>query len=99
MARGKLQKGVGWVVCFLVRQGLSLVSVSVLAHLVPPSAYGLVAMAVLLANFFDSFRDLGTGNALIREPELTDRFVSTLFWANAVIGVAFSAAIYGLSFP
>src|SRR5579883_223842 len=96
----KTTSGVAWSGIFqIARQGLSLISVSVLARLVPPSAYGLIAMAVVLSNFFDSIRDLGTGNAIIRELNPTERFVATLFWANCILGVFLAACVYALSFP
>src|SRR4051794_39555804 len=96
----KTTSGVAWSGIFqFARQALSLLSVSVLARLVPPSAYGLIAMAVIFANFFDSFRDLGTGNAIVRELNLNDRFVTTIFWANGILGAALFGCVYALSVP
>ena len=45
----------------IARQLLSIISVSVLARRIPPAAYGLVGMAVLVTNLLETIRDVGTG--------------------------------------
>ena len=96
----KATSGVAGSAIFQIsRQLLSLLSVSILARHVPPSAYGLVAMAAVLMNFLDTFRDLGTTNALVREPHLTGTLLSTVFWVNCILGVLVPACIVGLSVP
>jgi O-antigen/teichoic acid export membrane protein len=96
----KATSGVAWSSVFQVcRQLLSLVSVSVLTHKIPPSAYGLVAMAAVLIALFETLRDLGTNKAIIREPVLSDRLVSSVFWINAGFGALESVCIFGLATP
>ena len=92
--------GVAWISAFQVaRQILQVVSVSVLARRVPPTAYGLMAMAVLLTNFFETLRDAGTGQALIREREVSDELAATVAWMNLALGVAVSLLLVALSWP
>jgi O-antigen/teichoic acid export membrane protein len=96
----KATSGVAWSTIFQVsRQVLSVISVSVLARHVPPSAYGIVSMAATLTNFLETFRDLGTTNALVREPKLTDNLVSTVFWLNCILGVVMSVCVFGIAVP
>src|SRR3954447_16735292 len=96
----KATSGVAWSSIFQVsRQVLSLVSVSVLARRIPPSAYGLIAMAGILASFFETFRDLGTTNAIVRETDVSGNFESTLFWAHCILGLAVSGCVYALAYP
>ena len=89
--------GVAWTSAFQVtKQLLQVVSVSVLARHVPPAAYGLIAMAVLVTGLLETIRDAGTGSALIREREMTDEIASTAFWLNCAIGgIAASLLILG----
>ena len=92
--------GVAWISVFQVaRQVLQVVSVSVLARRVPPTAYGLMAMAVLLTNFFETLREVGTGTALIREPEVSDELAATVTWINLALGLATSLLLVALSWP
>ena len=96
----KAASGVAWTGTLQVsRQLLSIVSVSVLAHKIPATAYGILSMATVLTNFFDTFRDLGTNSALVRESHLTDGIVSTVFWLNCIVGAMISGVVYLLSIP
>jgi O-antigen/teichoic acid export membrane protein len=92
--------GVAWSGLFqIIRQLLSLLSVSILARHVSPSAYGLIGMATILTNFLDQLSDLGTTTALVREPNLSDRLVSTVFWFNCLLGLLLTLCVLGLSVP
>ena len=58
--------GVVWSAFFpSSRQILSLLSVSMLARKVPPSAYGVISMAAVITNFLETVRDMGTSYAVI----------------------------------
>ena len=97
---GNAVSGVAWLMVYQVgRQLLSFVSVAVLARKVPPSAYGLIAMASVLTAFFDNFRDMGTIYSIIREREVSDRLLSSVFWLNLGLGLVLSLAIVLLAFP
>jgi PST family polysaccharide transporter len=79
--------GVAWTSAFQVaRQLLQVLSVSVLARHVPPAAYGLIAMAFLVTSLLETIRDAGTGQALIRERNMSDEIASTAFWLNCLVG-------------
>ena len=92
--------GVAWISLFqIARQLLQVVSVSVLARRVPPSAYGLLGMAALLTGFLELFRDAGTGYALIREREVSDDLAATVFWLTCGLGLAFTLMLIALSRP
>lgn len=83
----------------MIRQVLSIVSVSVLARNVPPSAYGLVGMSAAITNFLDNLRDLGTTYALIREPDPSPTLISTVFWLNAASGTVLAVLVAALGWP
>lgn len=92
--------GVAWSSSFQVaRQVLQVVSVSVLARHVPPAAYGLVAMAVLVTNLLETVRDAGTAQALIREREMSDELASTVFWLNCLLGGAVTLLLLLSAYP
>src|SRR5262245_60675911 len=96
----KATSGVAWSAIFQVsRQLLSILSVSILARHVPPAAYGVIAMAAVLINFLETFRDLGTTNALVRETNLTDTLLSTVFWLNCLLGLAIPAFLTAVAVP
>jgi PST family polysaccharide transporter len=96
----KTASGVAWISLFqIARQLLSVASVSVLARKVPPSAYGLVAMAALITNFLEIVRDAGAGYALVREPEVTDDLAATVFWLTCGLGLGTALLMIAVSWP
>ncbi len=79
------------------RQILTIASVSTVARLLGPSAYGVMGMANLLMVFILNFRDLGTGSAIIQRKTVSGRLLSSLFWLNFFLGLALAGSVCALS--
>jgi len=62
------------------------VATVVLARLLVPAEYGLVAMVTAITGLGQAFADLGLSEATIQHPEISHEQVSTLFWINVGIG-------------
>jgi PST family polysaccharide transporter len=69
-----------------VRALLQFGSVVVLARLLTPRDFGLVAMVTAVIGVADLVRDFGLSSAAIRSAELTDDERTNLFWANLALG-------------
>lgn len=82
-----------------IAQGVKLVAqisaVALLARLLPPNAFGLVAMVAALFALLELFKDLGLTAATIQRPEISHAEVSTLFWINVAFGAAIFVILYG----
>ncbi len=59
-----------------------------LARLLSPDDYGLVAMVIALTGFASVFVDLGTRDALVRRARVTAGEASALFWITVAVGCA-----------
>ena len=68
-----------------------LVATSVLAHVLRPSDFGLVAMATPLVIFAMLFQDLGLSMATVQRKVLSEELLSGLFWVNLLAGFCLSA--------
>ncbi|MRZ57487.1 oligosaccharide flippase family protein, partial [Parabacteroides distasonis] len=97
-------KGVMWsaVERFSV-QGIQFVLSIVIARLVLPSEYGLIAMLGIFLAIAQTFVDSGFSNALIQKKDRTEVDYSTVFYFNILIalvvyGVLFISAPYIASF-
>lgn len=66
---------------------VQLLNIVVLARLLPPEEYGLMAMALVVVNLAMLVRDLGTSAAIIQRKDLTDRTVNAVFWLNVFMGL------------
>lgn len=66
----------------------------ILARLLEPSDFGLVAIAFIIVNFFEILRDLGIGAALIHRKEDSDIAADTAFFLFPSIAIIFYLISY-----
>lgn len=87
--------GVAWsaVERFSV-QGTQFVLSIILARLVAPAEYGLIAMLAIFIAIAQCFVDSGFSNALIQKKDRNNVDISTIFYFNIVV----SLGIYGILF-
>lgn len=90
---GALWSGVSRVAAQL----LSFASIAIVAGLVGPRAYGLMNMAQIAIGLIGLIRDLGVGSAVVQRPVITDRFLSSVFWVTAALGVVATLLCYLLA--
>jgi len=77
---------------------LVFVATIVLARLLVPSEFGMVAFALAVIYYLDYVTDLGLGAALIYRADAADRRVSsTAFWIGVVGGIVLFAASWLLA--
>jgi O-antigen/teichoic acid export membrane protein len=85
----------------MIGQGMKFVlqttSALVLARLLLPEDFGLVAMVMAITRFAQQFRDFGLSAATIQKEEITHPQVSTLFWFNAGLSACITLLAMGLS--
>jgi O-antigen/teichoic acid export membrane protein len=66
---------------------LTMASIAILARLLTPDDYGLMAMVTVVVGFMAMFNDFGLSMATIQRREITQPQVSTLFWLNTALGL------------
>jgi PST family polysaccharide transporter len=81
----------------LGRRGLSLLTTIVLARLLAPADFGLVAMAAVVIGFIELFKDLGTATAVIQRKDSSQGLLASVFWLNAGFGLAAAMVLYLLA--
>ncbi|NQX35591.1 lipopolysaccharide biosynthesis protein [Herbiconiux sp. VKM Ac-2851] len=80
-----------------IRIGLLGVSIVVLARLLSPADYGLLAMVTAVIGIGELLRDLGLSVAAVQARTLSSSEKSNLFWANTVTGVVLASVVFGSS--
>ena len=68
-------------------QCISLVVFSILARLLNPESFGLIAIAAVFLGFVNLFLDQGFSQAIIQRRELEREHLDTVFWTNVSISV------------
>lgn len=78
---------------------VQFVSVAVLARLLTPEDYGLIAMVWVVGNLVGQLRDMGTAAAIVQEQELTAETINAVFWINVALGILLCCAVLLLAAP
>ncbi|MEE9268780.1 MAG: lipopolysaccharide biosynthesis protein [Candidatus Krumholzibacteria bacterium] len=71
---------------------LTLVSIAVLARVLTPEDFGLIAMVMAIIGFIATFKDMGLAMATVQRHDITHAQVSTLFWINLGASLLIMAA-------
>ncbi|MEX0746101.1 MAG: lipopolysaccharide biosynthesis protein [Phycisphaeraceae bacterium] len=77
--------------------GLQMGSTMVLARLLTPADFGLIAMVSAFTGFVSLFKDLGLSMATVQRPEVNHAQVSTLFWINVGLSLVLMAITAALA--
>lgn len=77
----------------ITRVAMQMASVVILARLLGPTEYGLMAMVLVFIGVGEIFRDFGLSTAAIRAPSLSDAQRSNLFWINTAIGAGLAVTM------
>lgn len=82
----------------VIKVGLQLLLLPVMARLLGPSEFGVYALALPTVSFVALLADGGLGATLAREPESHSRVWSSAFWLLLLTGIilALGATIFGL---
>jgi teichuronic acid exporter len=90
-----LKKAIAWSsVGQIGTQALSFIFGIVLARLILPAEYGLLAMVMVFTGFANIFIDLGFGAAIIQRKSINNDDLSTSFWLNVFIGCFLFLVLY-----
>lgn len=78
----------------LVKIGVQVGGVVVLARLLSPGDYGLVAMVTALVGIAEIFRDFGLSAAAVQAKHLSRGQRDNLFWINTAAGAVLAALVF-----
>lgn len=85
----------------VVAQGIRFVlqfgSQVVLARLLAPAEFGLVAMVTPIVGFLQIFGDMGLLPATVQKPTISQRELSGLFWVNLAVSAALAVLVIACS--
>lgn len=76
---------------------IQLASTMILARILTPDDYGMMAMVVSITGLASILGNLGLSTATIQRAEITHEQVSTLFWINTAIGALVTLVVASLS--
>jgi lipopolysaccharide exporter len=91
----RLMHGSLWMIAmrFSIR-GIGLISTIILARILTPADFGIVAMAMLLIGFIEVFNDTGQQAALIANPNPSRAHYDTAWTISVIIAVVLTGIIF-----
>lgn len=78
---------------------IQLIINSVLARLLTPDDYGIVAVITVFTSFFTIIADMGIGPAIIQYKNLSNKQISDIFKFTVVVAVITAIGFYAFSYP
>ena len=99
--RGRRRLGVNAIAggaANIVKIGVQLVMLPLMAHLLGPSEFGLYALALPTISFFMILADGGLAASLAREPGDATLVWSTAFWLTLLVGATLAGVVIGWGF-
>jgi len=85
-------KGIGWnSLTYGFGKLLTIVTTSILAHLLSPDNFGLAAYASVAITYLTILRDMGLGAALVQRRGDVEKTASTVFTLNLMVGLLMTA--------
>ena len=95
-----MAKGAVWMVLFkMMDRSLGLISTLILARLLVPADFGLVAMATSLIALLELFSAFGLDTALIQRADSTPEHFNTAWTLNVLAGSSIGALMLLLALP
>lgn len=93
--RNKTKKGLLWsTIERFSTQGIQFLFGIILARILSPDDYGIIAMPIVFLNLAQVFIDSGFSNALIRKRDLSEKDLSTAFYFNVAVGLVFYVILF-----
>lgn len=90
--RTKTVKGISWSMASQLGRLVSgFVVLAVLARLLKPSDFGLMAMVAVFTNILANVNDLGLSTAIIHKQDFKEEHLSSAFWFNLLVGIVITA--------
>lgn len=97
LGRIALRGGVLTAAAQAIKIGIQFLSVVILARMLVPEDFGLVASVGPIIAFVGLFQNLGLQQAIIQRPAIGRQQLNQVFWISALAGFCCTAAIAALS--
>lgn len=76
-----------------------LLGVSIIARLLTPADFGVIAIALTISNLAGLLRDMGTGPAAIRSPDGSEQFLGGIYSVQLIISLILASVLLLLAGP
>jgi len=90
--------GVKWTsISSIIITVIQLIQLSILAHYLEASDFGLIAIVTVIIGFSALFMDLGISASIIHKQDITYVQLSSLYWLNIASGILLFMIVYSFA--
>ncbi len=93
LSRKSLHGGAVSVLAQAINTAVQIGTTICLARLLLPEDFGLIAMVSAVTGFANVLMDLGTRDATVQRPQITQEELNTLFWLTTGLGALFTTLV------
>jgi O-antigen/teichoic acid export membrane protein len=87
-------RSIGWSASSQIAQLLmQILILAILARLLTPNDFGLIAMVTVFSSFVSIFSSFGLTSAIVQKKEVNDEALSSIFWINVGLGALLTIAL------
>jgi len=95
----KVIRGVSWMAFFsLFSQAFSWAITILVARILVPGDYGLMAMSTIITGYALALSELGLGNAIIQRQNVSGKELSSVFWFSTIITTILAISCFPISY-
>ena len=96
--RRQAASGVAWTaISTIATTVLQFGQLAILARLLNPGDFGLMAMVMVVVGFANAFTDMGISNAIVHRQDISRLQLSSLYWLNVFAGLVVAVFVIALS--
>ena len=97
--RRQALSGVKWTGgATLITATLQFLQIVVLARLLLPEDFGLMALVTIVIGFVQTYTDMGISGAIVQRQDATVQQLSSLFWLNILVGLGVFGVLHRFEF-
>lgn len=97
--KGVARSGLWFAGFKMAIQAFSWVITIVVARILVPEDYGLMALATIVIGYVEFFSELGLGAAIVQRTTVTRMELSSNFWFSVAVGAGISVVGFVLAYP
>lgn len=95
---GKTYSAARWTTAStIIRAGLQLLQVAVLARFLAPADYGLMAIVMVVLSYAALFSEMGLSTAFVQRQQISHEERSSLYWFSVAVGGALMLILIAIS--
>lgn len=99
-SQSEARSGIFWsALSRIIIHIFQVITLVILARLLVPAEFGLITSSLVVIGFLNIFKDLGISAAVIQKQNITEEFLSSIYWIILIIGAVMNILLFFSAHP